>query len=252
MKRVKEGAKWTWSALRPGAVIGFSLGSALTNMAWQYCVTPLIAQLLSQELHESKYQSGRLPAVIRVGYMNLLDFFAVYGTLCKETGTPFRYPGDPVTYRVVMDCVDVDLLTMCQIWLSTHPKAQNTAYNINNGDVFRFEQVWPAMAQWFGVETGPPLKIPLPVFMPQHKDTWSHIRKKYHLKDLPYDHLHQADFAEAWLSYPADAFNDVTKLRRAGFDRMNIWSEECLISWLNELAKDKVIPDYPAMRKGHS
>ena len=22
--------------------------------------------------------------------MNLLDFFAVYGTLCKETGTPFR------------------------------------------------------------------------------------------------------------------------------------------------------------------
>ena len=25
MKRVKEGAKWTWSALRPGAVIGFSL-----------------------------------------------------------------------------------------------------------------------------------------------------------------------------------------------------------------------------------
>ena len=26
-----------------------------------------------------------------------------------------RYPGDPVTYRVVMDCVDVDLLTMCQV-----------------------------------------------------------------------------------------------------------------------------------------
>ncbi len=50
-------------------------------------------------------------------------------------------------------------------------------------------QVWPAMAQWFGVETGPPLKIPLPVFMPQHKETWSHIRKKYHLKDLPYDHV---------------------------------------------------------------
>ena len=48
-------------------------------------------------------------------------------------------------------------------------------------------QVWPALAQWFGVDTGPPLKIPLPVFMPQHKDTWSHIRHKYHLKDLPYD-----------------------------------------------------------------
>ena len=26
-----------------------------------------------------------------------------------------RYPGDPHTYRVLMDCVDVDLLTMCQV-----------------------------------------------------------------------------------------------------------------------------------------
>lgn len=32
----------------------------------------------------------------------------------------------------------------------------------------------------------------------------------------------------------------------------NIWSEECLIGWLTELARDKVIPDYPAMRKGCS
>lgn len=33
----------------------------------------------------------------------------------------------------------------------------------------------------------PPLKVPLVTFMPQHKDTWSHIRQKYHLKDVPYD-----------------------------------------------------------------
>ena len=33
----------------------------------------------------------------------------------------------------------------------------------------------------------PPLKVPLLTFMPQHKDTWSHIRQKYHLKDVPYD-----------------------------------------------------------------
>ena len=25
MKRVDKGSKWTWSALRPGAIIGFSL-----------------------------------------------------------------------------------------------------------------------------------------------------------------------------------------------------------------------------------
>ena len=31
MKKAKGGAKWTWSALRPGAVIGFSLVLLLTT-----------------------------------------------------------------------------------------------------------------------------------------------------------------------------------------------------------------------------
>ena len=30
----------------------------------------------------------------------------------------------------------------------------------------------------------------------------------------------------------------------------NIWSEECFIGWFNQLARDKIIPDYPALRKG--
>ena len=30
----------------------------------------------------------------------------------------------------------------------------------------------------------------------------------------------------------------------------SMWSEECLISKLNELAREKAIPDYPALRKG--
>ena len=48
-------------------------------------------------------------------------------------------------------------------------------------------QLWPALADWFGVEVAPPLKIPLTTFMPQHKELWSRIRQKYHLKDYPYD-----------------------------------------------------------------
>ena len=51
-------------------------------------------------------------------------------------------------------------------------------------------QIWPTMADWFGVEVAPPLKVPLLTFMPQHEDTWSHIRQKYHLKDVPYDKVY--------------------------------------------------------------
>jgi hypothetical protein len=49
---------------------------------------------------------------------------------------------------VLFDCADADLLADVQIWLSKNKHAQNTAYNVNNGDVFRFEQVrWLLEAQ---------------------------------------------------------------------------------------------------------
>ncbi len=46
-----------------------------------------------------------------------------------------------MAYKVLLDCVDVDLLADAQIWLATHPQAQNDGYNISNGDQFRFQQV---------------------------------------------------------------------------------------------------------------
>ena len=38
----------------------------------------------------AEHSSLRAVACLQ-GYMNLLDFFGVYGTICKETGTAFRW-----------------------------------------------------------------------------------------------------------------------------------------------------------------
>ena len=56
-RRVKNGAKWTYSSLRPPAIIGFSTGST----------------------------------------MNLMTCLAVYGTICRELGVAMKYvsPGLP-------------------------------------------------------------------------------------------------------------------------------------------------------------
>ncbi len=48
-------------------------------------------------------------------------------------------------------------------------------------------QLWPAFAEWFGVELASPLKIPLIDFLPQHEGTWQQIREKYKLKDIPFE-----------------------------------------------------------------
>ncbi|BDA45726.1 3-oxo-Delta(4,5)-steroid 5-beta-reductase [Coccomyxa sp. Obi] len=203
IERRKKGAKWTWSSLRPGCIIGYSLG-----------------------------------------FMNLLHNIGVYGTMCKELGYAFRFPGTPVAYKVLLDCVDVDLLADCQIWLATHPEAQNDFYNISNGDIFRFEQLWPVLAAWFGVEVGPSLRIPLTQFMPHHKDTWASIIKKHGLKDIPFEKMAQWEFADAIFSVPSDGFGDVTKLRKAGYEKHRLYTEEVFIHKLDTLADMKVIPRY--------
>jgi hypothetical protein len=33
------------------------------------------------------------------------------------------------------------------VWAATDPRAANQAYNINNGDMFRWEEMWPALAR---------------------------------------------------------------------------------------------------------
>ena len=48
-------------------------------------------------------------------------------------------------------------------------------------------QLWPKLAEWFGLDVAPPLHIPLTKFMPHHKDLWASIIKKYNLKDIPFE-----------------------------------------------------------------
>lgn len=35
------------------------------------------------------------------------------------------------------------------------------AFNISNGDCFRWKDMCPAIAAWFGMETAPPVHLPL-------------------------------------------------------------------------------------------
>ena len=52
-----------------------------------------------------------------------------------------RFPGTQECYDAVWDCVDVEVMADAQIWMATHKEAANQAYNISNGDTFRWRQV---------------------------------------------------------------------------------------------------------------
>jgi nucleoside-diphosphate-sugar epimerase len=77
-----------------------------------------------------------------VGYavgnlMNIGTTLAVYASICKETGRKMIWPGSEAQWNGISDVTDAGLLAKQLIWASVTESAQNQAFNITNGDVFR-------------------------------------------------------------------------------------------------------------------
>lgn len=70
--------------------------------------------------------------------MNMGTTLACYATLCRELGRPFVFPGSAVQWNGLTDMTDARLLARQLLWASTEPKAANEAFNVVNGDVFRW------------------------------------------------------------------------------------------------------------------
>ena len=97
-----------------------------------------------------------------VGYavgnaMNMGSTLAVYATLCRERGEAFVFPGSKAQWNAMTDVTDARLLAEHLEWAATTPAARNQAFNVVNGDVFRWRWLWPQLAAYFGVQwEGPP------------------------------------------------------------------------------------------------
>lgn len=87
--------------------------------------------------------------------MNMGTTLAVYATLCRETGQPFRFPGSATQWHGLTDMTDAGLLAKHLLWAATTPAARNEAFNVVNGDVFRWSWMWGKIAAWFGLTPAP-------------------------------------------------------------------------------------------------
>ena len=171
--------------------------------------------------------------------LNVIPAIGVYAAIWKEAGLPLSFPGGP---PYLFELVDVDLLARSMEWAATTPACRNEHFNITNGDVFRWPEVWATVADALGMKVGPPRPLSLMQEMPKHAAEWAAIVRKYDLA-APAD-LHQfvgesfalADFAFA---YGAKQVNPILvstiKARQAGF-------HDCIDS---EDLLDKVLPALP-------
>ena len=105
-----------------------------------------------QGFHWSVHRSHTVIGHAVGNAMNMGLTLAAQATLCKELGKPFIFPGSETQWNSLTDMTDGELLAEHMIWAATTEKAANQAYNVVNGDVFRWRWMWPKLAAYFGIE----------------------------------------------------------------------------------------------------
>jgi len=183
-----------------------------------------------------------------VGYavanaMNMGFTLAVYATLCRETGAPFIFPGSQFQWNALTDVTDARLLAEHLEWAATTPAARNQAFNIVNGDVFRWRWLWPQLAAYFGVRPeGPPEGLaPLALRMVAAPADWTKIAAKHHLAEPDIHRLVSWWHTDGDLGRTLECVNDMSKSRRLGFLRYQE-TPASFFDLFDRLKRERLIP----------
>ncbi len=201
LRERQMGKSWTWSALRPNLVIGPGAGHP----------------------------------------MNLMMVIAVYAVICRELGIPLWFPGTESGFGILLEVTDVAHLANASVWAATEPRCGNEVFNITNGDYFRWQHLWPGIADYFGIKPGPPLPIPLTEMMADKGHLWDQLRQKHGLRSYRINQLVSWGFGEYVFRIPYDIISDTTKARRFGFHEV-VETEEMFRRRFTELREQKYIP----------
>jgi len=151
--------------------------------------------------------------------MNMGVTLAVYATICRETGRPFSFPGSATQWNGLTDMTDARLLARHLEWAATTKAARNQAFNVVNGDVFRWNWMWARLAGWFGLQPAPYRGhgIPLERQLADAGPIWTEIARKHHLAVADLSLVTSAWHTDADLGRPIEVVTDMSKSRKLGF-----------------------------------
>jgi nucleoside-diphosphate-sugar epimerase len=175
--------------------------------------------------------------------MNMGTTLAVYATICKELGKPMQFPGSSVQWKSLTDMTDARLLARHLLWATIRPAARNQAFNVVNGDVFRWSWMWKRVGEWFGVETtelegeGISLEKQLADATP----IWKQIAARCGLAEADLGVLASAWHTDADLGRPVEVVTDMSKSRKLGFTEYQA-TDESFFHLFAKLKENRLIP----------
>jgi nucleoside-diphosphate-sugar epimerase len=196
-----QGKRWSWSASRPHGVCDHALEIA----------------------------------------RSMARVIAVYAAILKECGSPLDFPGTQANFAALYQCTDATLLAQAMAWIATEPQCANEAFNVTNGELIRWQNLWPRFAAFFGMAPGPVRTIKLADSMADKAPVWERIVAKYHLAPTPYAQTALWSYGDFIFNSGYDIISDTLKLRRAGFWE-TVDTESMFLRLFAHLRANRIIP----------
>ena len=133
------------------------------------------------------------------------------------------------------------------------PAARNQTFNITNGDVFDWRDLWPSFARALEVEPGPDERFSLAEWLPEQESIWERVVARHGLRPLSLKEImglsHQ--YADDAFAYTRDGsplesranpvLLSTVKLRQAGFGDC-IDTEQMFSYWFARLRSERILP----------
>lgn len=179
--------------------------------------------------------------------MNLPPVVGAYAAIRKQEGLAFSFPGGA---DWVWEAVDARLVGNACVWAATAPNALDETFNLTNGEVFSWRDMWPQIAKTLGVKMGQDSPLVLSEYLIDRAAIWDDVVAQYNLqeKSLPEILGESHHYANLCLNCgnpqsPPATFVSTVKIKQAGFtDTMN--SEESFCYWLGALQDARILPVY--------
>jgi nucleoside-diphosphate-sugar epimerase len=171
--------------------------------------------------------------------MSIVTILACYAAISKELGLPLRFPGR--AWNSIYQVTDSEHFARAALWAATTGSCANEAFNITNGDVFRWRHLWPAFARAFDMEAGEPQITPLVAYMADKGALWDAMVRKHGLQPYRLDDLAKWAFGDYVFNSDWDVMSSLTKSRQHGFHDV-VDSEEMFTRLFRRLRAEKIVP----------
>jgi nucleoside-diphosphate-sugar epimerase len=179
------------------------------------------------------------------GNLNALLALACYAALCRAAGERLDFPGAGRT--AVVTAIDTDLIGEALIWAAESPAARNQTFNLANGDVFSYRDIWPVLAECFGVPLGRDRPFTLEAEMARLAPVWAQLVAEQKLA-APADLIAflggSISLTDLCLASDLREVLSTINLRKAGFAACASAIDVCR-KWIGRYQELKLLPIFP-------